>query len=297
MAVYKVDKLFTWSGGIDHEGRRTYNVLYQAWTDVLTDGPATVLNSPLTPKIGDVYPGDAFAFCTNVDPQRVDAMPYLWHVNTTYKSIPFPEGEFSGWTMRGYFQKRKKGIIEDLDGERIENTAGDLFMPPYEIDVGDQAIAFEKDATANPAPEHYKGWNKVNEQPMFGYDVGEVLCYDARWQLAIDDPNNGQRYRITLVFVCRDGGFLLKPINVGLRRKGDARGGVVSASTPAAEIRSWNITDPQGNVADTPQPLDEHGNINPPGFALHNLEFRVIETFDFTPWNVPNPQLKPLPDP
>ncbi len=150
MAVTSVEEVSA-SGGYDAQGHRTWTVLYKAETDSRSDGPVTVILSPLLPSFLSIYTfqsaseGDTLAFRQSLvaDLSEPGESWTTWDVTATFSTKPVTTPDSTGGgsgaagvsdptlfppEISGSFVKTLVAVEKDKDGDPVVNAAGDLFL-------------------------------------------------------------------------------------------------------------------------------------------------------------------------
>lgn len=191
MAVTSVNE-YSASGGFDSQGVRTWTVLYKAETDSTSDGPVTVILSPLLPTFLSIYTfqsateGDTLAFRQSLTAELSDPGNSwtTWDVTAVFSTKPVNAPDTGGGgagnagvtdptllppEISGSFIKTLVPVEKDKDGNPVLNAAGDLFLdlvrdksrPDLMIKKNYTAAVFDLDMITDVA-------DSVNSKVFFG---------------------------------------------------------------------------------------------------------------------------------
>ena len=130
MAVTYVGELSEGRRAQNDRGVRTYTRVFRLTTSSQSDNAFTVGSNGSLPVIGNTFPSDGNAYCTNLDVQCVRGWR-IWDVTATYSTervlntVPTSDPTYITWDTEQF----QKPATQDKDGKGVVNSAGDPFIP------------------------------------------------------------------------------------------------------------------------------------------------------------------------
>lgn len=235
MAVTYVGELSEGRQATNSKGVRTYTRMFRLTTSSQTDNAFTVGSNVNLPIIGNVFPGDSTAYCTDISIQCVRGWR-IWDATVTYSTErklsdqqssdpqnPTPatgEPAYITWDTEQF----QKPATRDRDNKGIVNSAGDPFLPPEQMDDSRRVVTVQKNLTAVPT------WildyqDSVNDA-SFTVDGVTVTAGKAKMQRVSVGPielRNGATFRqVTFVIALRRDGWAYSLLDQGFNEKDPA---------------------------------------------------------------------------
>jgi hypothetical protein len=260
----------------NQKGERTYTRTFAVVMTGRDDDPNKV-RLPL-PAPGDVYVGsdgtvDARSYVQSVRLRQNAEDPWLWQAEVSYGPQSTDAAQATDDPLaqpaRVSFSSKLVNVVmtKDAEGKAVENSAGDPFDPPLEMEEVRIVMKVQKNlATFDPmAILKYTG--AVNESEWFG--VGEKM---AKCNAIQADPKTerGQSYwEVQAEFELKATGWAVEVLDAGFRE--------------LDEIDQWvQVIDPRtGTFAAKPIPLDGEGHALAADGEPVFLSFDVYKAEDF----------------
>lgn len=186
-----------WSCSRDREGHRTYKLRLQVRTSSLSDGPATVLETPGLPLIGSIWnfgnDFDAYAYCTpeaTVTPVVKNEANRWWFVDHTFSTNlgqrcqdnriedPLNEPE----KLSGSFVKYKEEASRDRFGNAIKSSSHEMFRgPQVEFDNNRPTVVIEKNFSVLGLDTFAEMVDTVNDATLWGLAKRKIKLSNVSW--------------------------------------------------------------------------------------------------------------------
>lgn len=229
----------------DRNGVRKYNFTARIITNALM-GPRAVLNDPLTPALFSPYgpselgESDSSAKCISRKIKQDSDGELTWELDLEFSSDSEAQGkeenpldELPRYSLQ--WETRDKVIEQDLDGEPIVNTVGDLFTdPPYTEEEDLPVMVVTRNEASLPVALAMDYKNKVNSDEFYGAEPGKVkLKAITTGELQVQ--NDVEFYKVTYEFVFNPDGWQPEILNRGHRAK-NADGKIIDL--PNKEVRN-----------------------------------------------------------
>lgn len=256
----------------EHTYRRTFAVVMTG----RDDDPAKV-RLPL-PAAGDVYVGsdgtvDAASYVQDVRLRQDTEDPWLWRAEVSYgpKSTDAAEvvEDPLAQPARVSFSSKLVNVVmtKDAEGKAAENSAGDPYDPPLEMEEVRIVMKVQKNLATFDPMSILKYAGAVNESEWFG--VGEKM---AKCNAIQADPKTerGKSYwEVQAEFELRATGWAVEVLDAGFRE--------------LDELDQWvQVIDPRtGTFAAKPVPLDGEGHALASDAEPVFLSFDVYKAEDF----------------
>ena len=162
MAVTYVGELAEGRRATNSKGVRTYTRVFRLTTSSQNDNAFTVGSNINLPIIGNIFPSDNTAYCTDIDIQCVRGWR-IWDATVNYSTErklsdqqssdpqnptpPTGEPAYITWDTEQF----QKPATQDRDGKGIVNSAGDPFIPAEQMDDSRRVVTVQKNLTAVPS--------------------------------------------------------------------------------------------------------------------------------------------------
>ncbi len=186
MAVQRVDKLGARRAKGDSKFVREYEVPLQVICDGPTD-PVTIGNHPDMPGRFEQLAEDPAARCIDLDLRETDKSGRRWegsaHYSTNYMAEDQQEENPLSRAVKwsGNTDRYTEPITEDLDGQKVLNSAGQPFQDTIERDsshtlfIGEANLSFNPESIAPYVVDH------LNATQFRGYPAAQVKCDRMSW--------------------------------------------------------------------------------------------------------------------
>lgn len=151
MAVTYVGELAEARTATNNRGTRTYTRAFRLTTSDRTDNAANVGSNASLPIIGNTHPGDAKAFCVQLNVKCVRGWR-IWEVTAEYdttrelNTVAASDPARITWDSEQF----QRPLVEDRNGDAIVNSAGELFADPATIDDSRRVVTVEKNLAVVP---------------------------------------------------------------------------------------------------------------------------------------------------
>ena len=225
MAVTYVGELSEGRRATNDRGVRTYTRVFRLTTSSQTDNAFTVGSNGSLPVIGNTFPSDGNAYCTNLDVQCVRGWR-IWDVTATYStervlsSTPTSDPTYITWDTEQF----QKPATQDKDGKGVVNSAGDPFIPAEQMDDSRRVVTVQKNL-AN-VPTWILSYQDAVNSDTFTIDGRSIAIGEAKMQrVSVGPPEirNGTTFRqVTFVIALRRDGWAYKILDQGFNEKDPA---------------------------------------------------------------------------
>ena len=232
MAVTFVGELAEGRRATNSKGVRTYTRVFRLTTSSQTDNAFTVGSNVNVPIIGNVFPSDNTAYCTDIDIQCVRGWR-IWDATVSYSTErklsdqqssdpqnptpPTGEPAYITWDTEQF----QKPATQDKDGKGIVNSAGDPFIPAEQMDDSRRIVTVQKNLTA--VPSWILDYQDSVNNASFDVDGVTVATGKAKVQrVSVGPPEirNGTTFRqVTFVIALRRDGWAYKILDQGYNEK------------------------------------------------------------------------------
>jgi hypothetical protein len=275
MAVTYVGELSEGRRATNSRGVRTYTRVFRLTTSSQTDNAYTVGSNISLPVIGNTFPSDGNAYCTDLDVQCVRGWR-IWDVTATYSTerqlntTPTSDPVFVQWDTEQF----QKPATQDKDGDAVVNSAGDPFLPPEQMDDSRRVVTITKNLSSVPA--WILTYQDAVNSDTFTIDGISIAIGEAKMQRVSVGPaeiRNGTAFRaVTFVIALRRDGWAYKILDQGYNEK-----------DPADSTKRKPIT-VRGQLPTSPVLLDGNGNqlANPATANAVYLTYNVYKTQAFS---------------
>lgn len=275
MAVTYVGELSEGRRATNSRGVRTYTRVFRLTTSSQTDNAYTVGSNGSLPVIGNTFPSDGNAYCTDLDVQCVRGWR-IWDVTATYSTerqlntTPTSDPVFVQWDTEQF----QKPATQDKDGDAVVNSAGDPFLPPEQMDDSRRVVTITKNLSSVPA--WILTYQDAVNSDTFTIDGISIAIGEAKMQRVSVGPaeiRNGTAFRaVTFVIALRRDGWAYKILDQGYNEK-----------DPADSTKRKPIT-VRGQLPTSPVLLDGNGNqlANPATANAVYLTYNVYKTQAFS---------------
>ena len=225
MAVTYVGELSEGRRAQNDRGVRTYTRVFRLTTSSQTDNAFTVGSNGSLPVIGNTFPSDGNAYCTNLDVQCVRGWR-IWDVTATYSTervlntVPTSDPTYITWDTEQF----QKPATQDKDGKGVVNSAGDPFIPAEQMDDSRRIVTVQKNL-AN-VPTWILSYQDAVNSDTFTIDGRSIAIGEAKMQrVSVGPPEirNGTTFRqVTFVIALRRDGWAYKILDQGFNEKDPA---------------------------------------------------------------------------
>lgn len=225
MAVTYVGELSEGRRAQNDRGVRTYTRVFRLTTSSQTDNAFTVGSNGSLPVIGNTFPSDGNAYCTNLDVQCVRGWR-IWDVTATYSTervlntVPTSDPTYITWDTEQF----QKPATQDKDGKGVVNSAGDPFIPAEQMDDSRRVVTVQKNL-AN-VPTWILSYQDAVNSDTFTIDGRSIAIGEAKMQrVSVGPPEirNGTTFRqVTFVIALRRDGWAYKILDQGFNEKDPA---------------------------------------------------------------------------
>jgi hypothetical protein len=270
MAVLTFDEIAPGRDGAEQfkekKGVTRYTRTFLVRTDTNTDEASVIFAHASCPNVGDVYPYDADAFCTDVRPVQHKAKT-VWRVTARYSTEyelsdnPLNDAAEIEWNT----EPRQKAFWKDRDGNAILNSAGDYYDPPVEGDDSRWVATVSKNLAAVPAwTLTYKDATNSDQFTLDGLTIAIGVAKLSRIRISKWQERNDIDFRVVTFSIAIDeNGWAAELLDQGFRELDGCTGagsgsGSGSGSGECDEGRV-HITDKNGDPVVSPVPLDGNG--------------------------------------
>lgn len=201
MAGILLDGHFAWELERDEEGYRTYKIKFRVKAE-LTDGPATVLQTPGLPLPGDPWVFDAdndpFVWCRpgmSIRPELEDEPNEMWTVECTYSNKP-PDNKkdrcndtqtedplLEPQKVSGGFTSEKEEAAYDRLGYRIVNSAQEMMRGSHvEFDVSRPNVKISQNVPLLQLALVAQMINTLNDRILWGLPPRAIRLTNFSWE-------------------------------------------------------------------------------------------------------------------
>lgn len=222
MAVTYVGELSEGRRATNDRGVRTYTRVFRLTTSSQTDNAFTVGSNGSLPVIGNTFPSDGNAYCTNLDVQCVRGWR-IWDVTATYSTervlntVPTSDPTYITWDTEQF----QKPATQDKDGKGVVNSAGDPFIPAAQMDDSRRIVTVQKNL-AN-VPTWILSYQDAVNSDTFTIDGRSIAIGEAKMQrVSVGPPEirNGTTFRqVTFVIALQRDGWAYKILDQGVNEK------------------------------------------------------------------------------
>lgn len=265
MAVTYVGELSEGRRATNSRGIRTYTRVFRLTTSSQTDNAFTVGSNGSLPVIGNTFPSDANAYCTDLDVQCVRGWR-IWDVTATYSTeralntTPTSDPTFITWDTEQF----QKPAVQDKDGKAVVNSAGDAFLPPEQMDDSRRIVTVQKNLAA--VPTWILDYQDAVNSDTFTIDGRSIAIGEAKMQRVSVGPaeiRNGTAFRaVTFVIALRRDGWAYKLLDQGYNRIDTEAVGTGESKRTPIYIRGQLPTAPvllDGNGQPQKEPTTDSG--------------------------------------
>ena len=225
MAVTYVGELSEGRRAQNDRGVRTYTRVFRLTTSSQSDNAFTVGSNGSLPVIGNTFPSDGNAYCTNLDVQCVRGWR-IWDVTATdstervLTTVPTSDPTSITWDTEQF----QKPATQDKDGKGVVNSAGDPFIPAEQMDDSRRVVTVQKNL-AN-VPTWILSYQDAVNSDTFTIDGRSIAIGEAKMQrVSVGPPEirNGTTFRqVTFVIALRRDGWAYKILDQGFNEKDPA---------------------------------------------------------------------------
>ena len=225
MAVTYVGELSEGRRAQNDRGVRTYTRVFRLTTSSQSDNAFTVGSNGSLPVIGNTFPSDGNAYCTNLDVQCIRGWR-IWDVTATYSTervlntVPTSDPTYITWDTEQF----QKPATQDKDGKGVVNSAGDPFIPAEQMDDSRRVVTVQKNL-AN-VPTWILSYQDAVNSDAFTIDGRSIAIGEAKMQrVSVGPPEirNGTTFRqVTFVIALRRDGWAYKILDQGFNEKDPA---------------------------------------------------------------------------
>lgn len=225
MAVTYVGELSEGRRAQNDRGVRTYTRVFRLTTSSQSDNAFTVGSNGSLPVIGNTFPSDGNAYCTNLDVQCIRGWR-IWDVTATYSTervlntVPTSDPTYITWDTEQF----QKPATQDKDGKGVVNSAGDPFIPAEQMDDSRRIVTVQKNLTA--VPSWILSYQDAVNSDAFTVDGYSIAIGEAKMQrVSVGPPEirNGTTFRqVTFVIALRRDGWAYKILDQGYNEKNPA---------------------------------------------------------------------------
>ena len=225
MAVTYVGELSEGRRAQNDRGVRTYTRVFRLTTSSQSDDQFTVGSNGSLPVIGNTFPSDGNAYCTNLDVQCIRGWR-IWDVTATYSTervlntVPTSDPTYITWDTEQF----QKPATQDKDGKGVVNSAGDPFIPAEQMDDSRRVVTVQKNL-AN-VPTWILSYQDAVNSDAFTIDGRSIAIGEAKMQrVSVGPPEirNGTTFRqVTFVIALRRDGWAYKILDQGFNEKDPA---------------------------------------------------------------------------
>ena len=225
MAVTYVGELSEGRRAQNDRGVRTYTRVFRLTTSSQSDNAFTVGSNGSLPVIGNTFPSDGNAYCTNLDVQCIRGWR-IWDVTATYSTervlntVPTSDPTYITWDTEQF----QKPATQDKDGKGVVNSAGDPFIPAEQMDDSRRIVTVQKNLTA--VPSWILDYQDSVNNASFTVDGVTVATGKAKVQRVSVGPvelRNGAAFRqVTFVIALRRDGWSYSILDQGFNEKDPA---------------------------------------------------------------------------
>lgn len=306
MAVLRVEEDSRSSGSSRGQGgvtfRRRWNVVtddaqtacYVAETaqDPSTGEKIPAVGTPLTFTSGGVPVVDNTRIVDNISTTPDDDNPMVVRVDVNYKNITGSGGTpptdptvnplDAEPEISGSFTEQEVEQFLDINGDPIQNSAGEVFDPPVMETLVDPVVTITrneaKTSLAAIIAKQRTYTNKVNADEWQGQPKNTVridMTYTAGFE------NNVEFWRVAYQMTMRDPDWKRRLIDHGFQK-------LVPSQPGGSADTIEEITDPNGNQRNSPVNLDGNGMELTVGNDPVILEFVTKEAVPFAPLGLTN---------
>ena len=285
MAVTFVGELAEGGRAANSKGIRTYTRVFRLTTSSQNDNAYTVGSNINLPIIGNVFPSDQDAFCTDIDIQCVRGWR-IWDATVNYSTEralsdqkssdpqnptpPTGEPVYVTWDTEQF----QRPATRDKDNKGVVNSAGDPFIPPEQMDDSRRIVTVQKNLTA--VPTWILDYQDSVNAASFTVDGVTIAAGDAKMQrVSVGPPElrNGVLFRqVTFVIALRRDGWAYNILDQGFNEKDPA---------DATKRKPIYVN---GHLPSSPVLLDGTGKVleNPTTANAVYLTYNVYKTADFS---------------
>lgn len=194
----------TWSGDIEEDGHRTYEVMWLVETDT-TDGPANVMQTPGLPLVGTPWiisaDVDIYAWCrpgmkVKIHDEREGEAATIWSVTQKFSTRPpaanarqgcgdirIEDPLFEPQQVSGGFTKYTEEAKYDRFGTPILNSAWEQVTGPLvEFDANRPTVKIVQNVPSLQLELFAPMIDCVNSVPMWGLGTRRVKLSTVSWE-------------------------------------------------------------------------------------------------------------------
>ena len=280
------------SATMDEKGVRKYSRMFRVVTDSPLVDSQTVLNAPGLPSLFDSYSTDtgfdSDALLKNGEAREMADNPFLWEVDLHYSSdATDPTQGVEEPTDRPALYKWTNEIVripagaftdgEDLNGDKIQNSAGAPFDPPAEMEIAHRVLTITRnEEDFDPTVEDAYAFT-TNEDEFMGYDAGQARMEPIEAEEAFEGAVRFWKKTYVIKFKTPPFDWQFRPLDQSLVEP-DGSGGLKA------------IIDKNGSAVSTPVLFDGAGSkIDPLTEDPFYFDFQLYEEKDWSPLNLEGP--------
>lgn len=302
---------------VDEEYSRSYTSTYEVITNDKTDGPALVLTADGLPRFGSSYSWyntfDNFAYCVggSASIREIKASALVWTVeirhetpkssksggkNTRQPSTanPNPTSERGSpvnepWEISGSFAQFQRPTTKDMNGDPLQNTVEEPFVPAIEIDDSRKTLVLRKNTSTISLANWVDYSDKVNSVAMWGLLPRQIKLNQWNWSVRFYGPGIGyveNQWEFHISYERDDAGTVVGwthvILNEGFRK-------LVNAGESDPEKRYARIT-MKDQPSSKPTLLDVNSQPITAGVGTpYYNKFQIYEERDFRNIGIPDP--------
>jgi hypothetical protein len=295
MAILSVDEITGATSSVNDKGETEYTRLFRVVTSSPLVANLAVRTAAKIPKIGDVYATttefDATSLCRRVQPQQDSEAPRVWEVRVEYGPPEAESGQqnpnplLRSAVVAWGFTQASRPVWKDKDGKPIQNSAGDWYDPPPEIDDSRPVLTVSRNEPAFNSSIAIAYQDAINSDSFMGFSPGQAKV--AGISATSQTENNFFFWSVTYEFHFRRDGWQVSILDAGRNYK--TQDGNL-APIPQLGVKEDGTTFPMKNTAvPEPIPLDGAGlpirSPNPSNVKYR--DFKVYRELPFANLGVP----------
>lgn len=182
----------------DLDGKRTYTLTIELYSDDQNAGGAGCLASNLVPKIGDPYAWgtdtDGEAYCIGRNAVR-DKDLNLWVVTINYSTLDEEElkklqhPHMRPAEISSNSRQLSKIVEKDINGNAVLNSANKIFNPPPERETSRKVLTITKLFPQEGGPALLAYYDAINSDAYLGAAVGTLRI------ISINEKRNIEQFQ------------------------------------------------------------------------------------------------------
>lgn len=199
------------------------------------DTEHTIYASGLLPVRYAPLPENGFLTLRRISAAHHGSTPLAWVVTGTYSSAPIDRREQDKQdfgpldrpaTRRWSTVQYREAVEEDVDGNAVVNTAGDLYDPPPERDTANWTVTITKNvASVPPFIINYQNTLNDDDISIGGLTVAEGLAKINAIEIGDKMNESGvDFYQFSYTLEIKKAGWDLRLLQQGLRQKNEIDG-------------------------------------------------------------------------